>query len=124
MTAWTLWGDTPTYPPGSSLLRAGLLFDSVDSPSFDTPVSQPNADWADLVTLPWHPGLSVSTDANWILTADTGTTDRDSRVARANTFGEFYSMWISWELATSSLQVSGFGFYVSGTCDLLVALAP
>lgn len=124
LTVWNVTGNSPTYPPGTSLLRAGILFDSFASPTFDTPVSQPNSPWMDLTTMPWRTDLEETSEVDWLSTANTGPGDRDSRVARKNDFAESYTVWVSWELAPSSLQASGFVFFASGSCDLLVALAP
>lgn len=122
LSAWIVYGDTANYPAGTSLLRAGILFDTFVDPTFDTPVSQPDSEWMDLTSCPWHTQLAVSAEVDWLVTANTGYTDRDARAKRLNDTDVPYTVYVSWELATSSLQAVGFNFYVSGSCDMLVAL--
>lgn len=123
LSVWTVNGNEPTYPPGSSLLRAGIIFDSFASPAGNTPVSQADALWMDLTTMPWHTDLEETTEVDWLTTANTGPSDREAAAMRKNDFAEPYTVYVSWELAPSSLQKSGFVFFASGSCDLLVALA-
>lgn len=122
LSVWNVYGDQPTYPAGTSLLRAGIILDSLSSPAHNTPVSQANVDWMDLTTMPWNIELMEAVNADWLVRANTGPTDRDSRAMRKNTLTTTQTVWVSWELATSSLQVSGFDFYASGSVDILVAL--
>lgn len=123
LQVWTVNGDQPTYPPGTSLLRAGIIFDKLADPANDTPVSQANSAWMDLTTMPWKTQLSVSTEVDWMTTADTGYTDRDSRAMRKNDDTVSYTVWVSWEMAPSALQMSGYVFFASGSCDMLIAEA-
>lgn len=124
LQVWNVYGASTTYPPGTSLLRAGIIFDSFASPRHDTPVSQAFSDWMDLTTIPWNVELQEAVNADWLIRASTGQGDRDSRAMRKNDTAEPMTVWVSWEIATSAWQIADFGFYTCGSTDMLIALAP
>ena len=75
------YGNAANFPPGSSLMKVGLIVIDYDATQ-PYPLTDPSASWLDLVTLHPKVSLSVSTDANWYVQWDTGSTDRDSKVHR------------------------------------------
>lgn len=121
---WVSYGDTNTYPAGSSLVRAGIIFDKELDSADNTPVSQPNEAWMDLTTMPWRSQLAISAGVDWMIQADTGRTDRDSRVMRKNVDPvNPYAVWLAWELLPAGNMATDFSFFASGTIDVLVAAA-
>jgi hypothetical protein len=124
LVLWTTYGDQATYPAGSSITKAGIIFQPVGTVDVDTPISQPESDWIDLRTMPWRVSLALSTEAAWHLAADAGTPDPDAKAMRKNDTEDTLSLYVSWETMLASDTVSGFFYRGAATADMLVALAP
>jgi hypothetical protein len=68
ISVWGIWAPQPNYPPGDSILRAGLIVDDAVASSDATPISQENEPWMWIGTLhPSHVQLSRATDVNWFI---------------------------------------------------------
>jgi len=124
MQAWSVWGDLDNYPPATTLLRAGIIMQPAGIEFPDSPISQADSDWIDLVSMPWRSQIATSTGVDWLILADTGLPDRDAKAMRTNATETDQAIWLSWELLITTDLMEGFGFNVSGAMDCLVALAP
>lgn len=116
------------YPPGSSILRVGLLWDEGDLEPLatPTPISQgDDADWMDIETLaPYSVVLASSVDniwqINWAFPKDE---DVKSMRKNGNETGQM-GLYVCWEFALDD-EVSGFTipWWYSST-DCLVNTPP
>lgn len=108
--AWGLWGTLDTFPPGSSICRAGIVLSDVTNPSPPTPITNIGADWMDLTTVTPIGQIATSTNVDWSYQWTTGPSDRDSKVHREVAAGAgSYFVLLSWEFQVAPDAVSGFG---------------
>jgi len=101
------------YPPGSSILRAGLLYDvsGLDPSATPTPISQADADWLAITTI--NPSVvqlsravNVAWQINWGFPIDISVKSQ-----RKNQTAEDHSLYICWEWG---LQDQEAGFEIDG----------
>lgn len=101
--------DVNVYPPGNSILRAGVVFDDADLlPSgTPTPITNADADWLAITTLnPYGVQLSRATNVAWQL--NWGFIDDQSiKSQRRNDTAENRTLYLSWEMGLSG-EISGF----------------
>lgn len=117
------YNSSAGFPPSAALLKCGLLLDVPGAASLDTPISQPESDWIDLVTLRWGGNISISTAVDWLCLAGFGGPDKDSKAQRRNTAGQPLQLYFSYESLFAHNTLSGFQFAASMSMDVLVRTA-
>lgn len=103
------WGDVAGYPPGSSILRAGLLMAENELPLQDTPtpISNPEADWLDIETINPYVVYGVSNANNWNVRWGFRF-DQQVKAMRRNRGPELQGLYVSWEFQLGSNRVDPF----------------
>jgi len=101
--------DVNIYPVGSSLLRAGIVWDVVDLEPLETPtpISNPDADWVAITSInPYSVQLSRATNVawqiNWGFPIDLSIKSQRRNDSEANMV-----LYAAWEMALED-EVSGF----------------
>jgi hypothetical protein len=90
-----------TFPPGSSILRVGLLYadNGLDVLNTPTPISDPGAEWMGLTTLNPHVvQFERGTTAAWNIHWGTPT-DFSAKSQRRNSGTTNKGLYVSWEFA-------------------------
>jgi len=101
--------DVTVYPPGSSVLRAGLVYaaaglDPLDRP---TPVTNANADWLAITSInPYGVQLSRAVNVAWQLNWGFPI-DQSIKSQRKNDTEDDMTLYLCWEFALDG-EVSGF----------------
>lgn len=104
---WATYGETNQYPPGSSLIRVGLIMlppgtQEADIPS---PLSQGGEDWMDVKTVHPQVQLAQSVSTAWQLNWSTGEQDvKSMRRARELDLAAF----VVWEMEVGPGAVQDF----------------
>ena len=104
-----LAADVDVYPPGSSILRAGVVYDVVDlAPSATpTPISNADADWLAITTInPTVVQLSRATNVAWQINWGFPV-DVSIKSQRKNTTMANRTLYLAWEFSLND-EVSGF----------------
>lgn len=109
---WGLWaGEDLPFPPGTCLLRAGLLWaeDGLISGGGDvpTPVTNPEASWMDIETVAPRVNLQVSQAANWYIQW-AFPKDESVKAMRRAPDNEDMGLYVCWEFALAPDRLSGF----------------
>lgn len=97
------------FPPGSSILRAGIVYAEAGLTPLETPtpISNADADWLAITTLnPLNVELDRVTNVGWHI--DWGfPEDRSVKSQRRNDLETAQTMYVAWEMALND-EVSGF----------------
>jgi len=104
-----LEADVDQYPPGSSILRAGLCYDVAGHTPLETPtpISNADADWLAITTInPYWPQISRATNVAWQINWGF-LTDMSIKSQRRNDTEDDYTLYLAWEMALED-EVSGF----------------
>jgi hypothetical protein len=104
-----LAADVDQYPPGSSILRAGLCYDVAGHTPLETPtpISNADADWLAITTInPYWPQISRATNVAWQINWGF-LTDQSIKSQRRNDTEDDYTLYLAWEMALED-EVSGF----------------
>ena len=105
---WGTWGSVNQFPPGSSIIRAGLLVnDILAAPKY--PITDRQLPWMDLVSL--HPigQIATSTNVDWQYNWNNGYTDREVKVHRKNlNISGTLGIWLNWEIMVAADAFAGF----------------
>lgn len=106
---WGSWGSVAQYPPGSSICRVGLVFDTagIAPASTPTPITNASADWLDITTLCPVGQIATSTNVDWQYNWQFEQ-DREVTVKRKNTTAGNKSLYMAWEFTVASDALSGF----------------
>lgn len=108
INVWGTWGSVAQYPPGSSLMRAGLVVAASGlAGDANTPISQPSADWMDITTICPVGQIATSTNVDWQYNWQLPV-DRDVVVQRKNSGTTSLGIYVAWEFVVASDAVSGF----------------
>lgn len=114
------FGDSAAYPPGASVLRAGIAYVSeADTLGLKpTPVSNADADWMAITSIPPHSvSLNQTTAGNtWNFEWNMGI-DKSIKSQRKNTTTENHFLWLAWEFSLKETIVGFEGFQWWGTLD-------
>lgn len=116
-----------TYPPGGSMLKAGIVYDTAglalnDIPS---PIAQSFADWLSLSTCPprivqFSRATNVAWQINWGFPQDIS-----AKSMRKNTSNEVKALYVSWEFALGADREPGWTVNNwAYSIDTLVRLPP
>jgi hypothetical protein len=97
------------YPPGSSILRAGVVYDvaGLSSGATPTPISNADADWLAITTV--NPSISIlarATTNAWV-THWGFPIDLSIKSQRKNETGVSRTLYLAWEMSLND-EVSGF----------------
>jgi hypothetical protein len=110
--------DVGEYPPGSSILRAGVVYDVADLlPSgTPTPISNADADWLAITTInPTEAILARETTNAWV-TLWGFPIDLSIKSQRLNSTAAARTLYLAWEM---SLEDEVPGFTMNGwNCSL------
>jgi len=101
--------DENVYPPGSSILRAGLLYDVADLEPLETPtpITNSDADWLAITTLnPSSVQLSRATNVAWQINWGFPI-DESVKSMRRNDTMDDHRLYIAWEMELED-EISGF----------------
>lgn len=101
------------YPPGNSILRAGVVYDVADlTPSgTPTPITNADADWLAITTLnPYSVQLSRATNVAWQLNWGFAI-DQSIKSQRKNETAAARTLYLAWEM---SLDGEVMGFTMNG----------
>ena len=101
--------DENVYPPGNSLLRAGVVYDVADLEPLETPtpVSNADADWMAITTMnPTGVQLSRATNVAWQLNWGFPI-DLSIKSQRRNDTMENHTLYLAYEFALSG-EIMGF----------------
>jgi hypothetical protein len=104
-----LAADVDQYPPGSSILLAGLCYDVAGHTPLETPtpISNADADWLAITTInPYWPQISRATNVAWQINWGF-LTDQSIKSQRRNDTEDDYTLYLAWEMALED-EVSGF----------------
>lgn len=104
-----LAADVDQYPPGSSILRAGVCYDVAGHTPLETPtpISNADADWMAITTInPYWPQISRATNVAWQMNWGF-ITDVSIKSQRRNATEDDYTLYLAWEMALED-EVSGF----------------
>lgn len=107
-------------PAGSTITKIGLMIAPESQPisSLPSPITQPNADWLSLCTLPWTTTQSESTNIIWTNNCNTGVLGVNSQGQRkVPPGGGDYSLYIIWESLLGADADPSFAFTPVGTVD-------
>lgn len=119
ISVWGLWSAVNAYPPGNSLLRAGLIIDEAEASQDPTPVSQENEPWMWLSTLQPTVQLSRATNVAWHIVWSFPT-DISVKAQRKNSSAVNQVIRLAWEFELSGqvdpFAVSGW----NGSIDALI----
>lgn len=109
-------------PASSAIIKCGLILWTPHTPpnNLPTPVSQPNADWFSMCTMPWQTVLAESTNIVWNCNAHMPTEGINSQGQRKVPPGPDMSVYISWESLFAVDTFSTFKFTPVGGVDLLI----
>lgn len=104
-----LAADVDVYPPGSSILRAGVVYAEAGLAPLatPTPISNADADWLAITTLnPYVVQLSRATNVAWQI--NWGFNDDQSiKSQRKNQEVGNMALYLAWEMSLND-EVSGF----------------
>jgi hypothetical protein len=97
------------YPPGSSILRAGVVYDEADLEPLETPtpISNADADWLAITTL--NPSISIlarATTNAWV-THWGFPIDLSIKSQRKNQTEAARTLYVAWEMSLED-EVAGF----------------
>jgi len=101
--------DENVYPPGSSILRAGLgYFEAdLDPLATPTPITNSDADWLAITTVnPYSVQLSRATNVAWQINWGF-LSDASAKSMRKNDTMDDMQLYIAWEMQLED-EVSGF----------------
>lgn len=112
LNLWGTWGSVAQYPPGSSIVRAGLIAEDILSASPPTPITNESHPWMDILTLQPIGQIAISTNVDWSYTWNTGQGDRNVKVRRKNQTTGTQGLWVAWEISVAADALAGFA--VSG----------
>lgn len=101
--------DVAEYPPGSSILRAGVVYDvaGLTSAQTPTPISNADADWLAITTLnPITAVLARATTNAW-LTVWGFPIDLSIKSQRKNDTAAARTLYVAWEMSLND-EVPGF----------------
>ncbi len=109
-------------PASSAIIKVGLILWTPHTAPINlpTPVSQPNADWFSMATLPWQTVLAESTNIVWNCNAHMPAEGINSQGQRKVPAGPDMSVYISWESLFAVDTFSTFTFTPVGGVDLLI----
>lgn len=109
-------------PSSSMITKIGLILWTPSTPpsSLPTPISQPNADWLSLTTVPWRSSLAESTNIVWSCNASIGPEGINSQGQRRVPPGPDLSLYISWESLFAHDTDPAFVYAPVGTVDALI----
>lgn len=120
---WGTWADVAAYPPGSSLLKAGLVYDddALTEAQMSTPWTNDTADWMALsVITPRVVQLSRATNVAWQINWGFPQ-DQSAKSMRRNDEAFNKGVYLTWEFALGPDRIANFavtGWSCSG--DLLM----
>lgn len=108
------------YPPGGSLLRVGLGWKPLNSPSGMYPIENPAADWLWITSLaPEQIQLSRAVDVSWFVQWSTRR-DQSVKAMRRNRTEDVYALWLGWEFQLAG-NATGFEIpYWNASLDMLI----
>lgn len=118
------FATTAGFPPGSSFTKAGLIMSVPGSTDLPTPISQPDADWIDLVTCPWRGNIAISTGVDWLCFAGIGAPDKEAKAKRTNHSSPDAQLYVSWETWAAFDIQPGFKFSATTSTDAYVLAHP
>lgn len=104
-----LSSDENVYPPGGSILRAGVCWNNNSSDPVvpKTPISDASADWMAITTLnPEIVQLSRATNVAWQINWSLHT-DEPIKSMRKNDTEDTYALQLAWEFSLHE-EISGF----------------
>lgn len=108
-TCWGVWGSLDSFPIGSAICRAGIVFADLPMASPPTPITNADADWIDLCTVVPVGQIATSTNVDWSYIWSTQPSDRESTVHRKNEIlVGTKAVYLAWEFSLPGDQVSGF----------------
>lgn len=101
--------DVAEYPPGSSILRAGVVYDEADLlPSgTPTPISNADADWLAITSLNPSTAVLARATTNAWLTIWGFPIDLSIKSQRLNSTAENRTLYVAWEMSLND-EVPGF----------------
>ena len=106
---FVVYSDVTIFPPGSSVLRAGIVYaeEGLAPLETPTPISNADADWVAITSLtPATVELDRVTDVGWAVTWGFGE-DRSIKSQRKNATEDPRTLYVAWEMSLSQ-EVSGF----------------
>lgn len=108
---WGLYaGEDIPFPPGTCLLRAGLLWapaDLIGNGDVPTPVTNPEASWMDIETIAPRVNLQVSQAANWYIQWSFPK-DESVKAQRRNDGPGDMGLYVCWEFELAPDRIPGF----------------
>lgn len=111
-------------PSSAAITKVGLILFTPSTPpsGLPTPISQPNADWISLATVPWRSSLAESTNIVWSCNASIDAHGENSQGQRHVPAGPNLSLYISWESLFAVDTNPAFVFAPVGTVDALIRI--
>ena len=109
-------------PASSMITKVGLILFTVSTPpaGLPTPISQPNADWISLATLPWTSYVAESTNIVWSMNSNMGPNGVNSQGMRKVPPGPNLSLYMVWESLFATDTDPSFVFAPVITMDALI----
>ena len=107
---WGTWADVAAYPPGSSQLKAGVVYDDAGlaENQMATPWSNPNSDWMALSSInPRIVQLSRATNVAWQIHWGF-TQDQSVKSQRKNQETFDKALYLTWEFALGPDRIANF----------------
>lgn len=130
----TLWSwnasftvsSTGAFPPGGSITRVGLWMGASGLPkaSIPFPVSQPGAEWMDLMSCPWRGNIATSTNIDYLGFAGFGGPDRETKAMRKQVGATANSLYVVWEPVFAFDVGVDYKFVATASTDAFVLNAP
>lgn len=101
--------DVATYPPGSSILRAGVAYDvaGLDETNTPTPITNADADWIAITTLNPSTAVLARATTNAWLTVWGFPVDLSIKSQRKNDTLANRTLYVSWEMSLND-EIPGF----------------
>lgn len=98
-TWWSVWlsgfYQGETFPVGFSVGKWGLvLYNPLGDPP--DPLTDPSADWIDIVPVVWKTSVDYGSQTVWSVNADTGIPQRKAQAQRRNTYGATVTLAMCW----------------------------
>lgn len=109
VSMYYLDADVDQYPPGSSLLRAGIVYaeEGLEPLETPTPISNPDADWIAITSInPYGVQLSRAVNVAWQINWGFPI-DLSIKSQRRNDTEDNMVLYAAWEMALED-EVSGF----------------
>lgn len=128
-TFWT-WNasftlaETGAFPPGGSVVRAGLILLPVTTTVFPSPVTDLDADWMDIMTMPWRGEIATSVDIDYLGFAGFGAPDKQARAKRKQTGPDISALYVCWDSLFAQDVGDAYAFVATATTDAWVLDAP